>query len=305
MAGELSPHGDYHYLIAVLRRTGKERVHEYASEEPLGPGDVVRLEGRHWLIEKIEPAEATAPARAQAKPARYRLRLRHPDGREELGALRRFRPDAPKLGHAFTTLEDGGPVSWEVVDQRLGYDDEGEPYVDLSAERDYEEVEALPNHELEHTLAQEAEESLASAADAVFTRAEQGRLAVELVALEPGEEPDWEEARRFIDALVLEEVEDDVLELCGVDPDADRRETWLEVVQQRLRSDLSAFRADVEGDHDQIEEWSFRDGRIFASVGSEEDEADPLSGHGWMVRLADSEALGAAGFERVRKADLP
>jgi hypothetical protein len=29
-----------------------------------------------------------------------------------------------------------------------------------------------------------------------------------------------------------------------------------------------------------------------------------LSGHGWMCRLVDAEVLGAAGFERVRKAEL-
>ena len=60
----------------------------------------------------------------------------------------------------------------------------------------------------------------------------------------------------------------------------------------------------MEENRDEIEEWSFRDGRIFASVGNLDDESDPNSGHGWMCRLVDSEALGAAGFERVRKAEL-
>jgi hypothetical protein len=298
-----SPHGDFHYEVVTRRRTGNERVHDFASEDPLEPGDVVRLDGRYWLIASIEPAENT-PARALAEPARYRLRLRHPDGREEIGVFRRFRPDAPKLGHAFTTVEDGGPASWEIVDQRLALDENGRPYLDLIAERNYEEAESLPNHELEHTLAVEQEEELPAAAVAAFSRAEQMGLSIELVALEPGEEPDWEEAERFIDALVIEEVEDELIELCGVDPDTEPQETWLETVTERLRSDLALFRADVEGDFDQIEQWSFRDGKIFASVGSPDDEANPLSGHGWMCRLADAEALGAAGFERVRKAEL-
>ena len=68
-----------------------------------------------------------------------------------------------------------------------------------------------------------------------------------------------------------------------------------------LRADLESFRDDVEGDHDEIEEWDFRGGRILASTGTYEDEFDPLSGHGWMCRLLDSGALGIAGFERVRK----
>ena len=124
------------------------------------------------------------------------------------------------------------------------------------------------------------------------------------MALEPGEEPDWDAAERFIDALILEEIDDDLIEQAGVDTGHDPRETWLGTVKARLRSDLGRFRADVEGDRDQIEEWSFRDGRVFASIGTVDDGSDPNSGHGWMCRLVDSEALGAAGFARVRKAEL-
>jgi hypothetical protein len=43
---------------------------------------------------------------------------------------------------------------------------------------------------------------------------------------------------------------------------------------------------------------------VLASVGSMSDEAHPDRGHGWMCRLADAGALAAAGFVRVRKADL-
>jgi hypothetical protein len=124
------------------------------------------------------------------------------------------------------------------------------------------------------------------------------------VALESIEAPDWAAAESYVDSLILEEVEDDLIELCGVDPDVDPRETWLDKVKERLRLDLERFRADIEGDHDQIEEWDFTGGRIFASVGSADDEADPNSGHGWMCRLVDVSALVAAGFERVRKAEL-
>lgn len=298
-----SPHGDFHYEVVTKRRTGKERVHAFASESELGPSDVVRLDGRFWLIASVEPAGG-APARVLAEPARYRVRLRHPDGREEIGAFRRYRPGAPRLGHALTTIEDGRPVSWDVVDAQVERDENGDPYLDLAAERDYGEVEMLPDHELEHTLAVEQEDELPASAVAAFSRAEQAGLSIELVALEPGEEPDWEEADRFLDALVIEEVDDDLIELCGVDPDTEPKETWLETVKARLRSDLAQFRADQEGGFEQIEQWSFRDGRIFASIGSPDDEADPLSGHGWMCRLADAEVLGAAGFERVRKAEL-
>src|SRR5439155_400062 len=88
------------------------------------------------------------------------------------------------------------------------------------------------------------------------------------VALDPGEEPDWSESLRYIDSLILEQIEDDLFEQCGVDVDNDRRETWLDTVKERLRSDLEAFRRDVEGDHDEIEEWDFRGGRIFFILSS-------------------------------------
>ena len=291
------------YDLVHVTRTGKERVHPYTSESALGPGDVVRLEGRDWLVERVEERD-DGPSRLVAKPARYRLRLRHPDGHEELGAFRRFRPDAPRVGHTFSTLENGLPVSWQVADERLAFDEQGEPYLDLTAERDYTELEErpdLPEHELEHALAREEDRE---AAAATLARAEEAGLFVELVALEPGEAPDWDEAARYIDALILEEIEDDLLETCGVNPNLDPRETWLDTVKERLRTDLQEFRADVEGDHDEIEEWDFRDGRVFAAVGSFEDEASPESGHGWMTRLLDASALAAAGFARVRKAEL-
>lgn len=291
------------YEVVTVNRAGIERRHQYATGDELTPGDVVLLEGRYWLVERVETHGDEMPARAFAKPARYRLLLRHPSGRVEAGAFRRYRPDAPGLGHAFSTIEDGQPVSWEVVDRRLARDAEGEPYVELVAERDYRELEELPDHELEHALAVR-ESELPAAAEAMFARAEETGNAVELVALDPGEAPDWAEAEEYLDALVLDEVEDDLLVLCGVDPDRDPRDSWLSTVKERLRSDLEGFREDIEGDHDEIEEWDFRGGRIFASVGSFDDEADPDSGHGWMVRLLDAGVLAAAGFARVRKAQL-
>ncbi len=286
------------YELVTVNRAGGERKHPYRAEGALQPGSVLPLDGRWWLVERVEP-----DGRAYAKPARYRIRLIHPGGREELGAFRRFRPDAPRLGHAFTTIEDGVPVSWEVVDEQLAFDENGEPVLELAAERSFEEYEAPPDHELEHALARRDAE-LPEGAVATISRAAETGLAVELVALDPGEAPDWEGAASYIDALILEEIGDDLVELCGVRPGRDPRETWLDTIKGRLRTDQERFRADVEGDHDQIEEWDFLGGRIFASVGSIEDESDPDKGHGWMCRLVDSGALGAAGFSRVRKAEL-
>ena len=295
------------YEVVTRLPSGKERVQSYASDDPLAAGDVLRLGGRFWLLESIEEAQdETAPPRAIAKPARYRIRLRHPDDREELGALRRIRPGSPRLGHAFTTLEQAQPISWQVVGEQLARDENGEPFLDLLAERDYAEAEEgeLADHELEHALAVRREEDLPPDAETTFAQAAAQGLDVELAALDPGEEPDWSESLRYIDSLVFEQIEDDLFEQCGVNVNSDRRETWLDTVKERLRSDLEAFRRDVEVEHDQIEEWDFRGGRIFVTVGSYEDEFDPDSGHGWMCRLTDSGALGIAGFARVRKYEL-
>jgi hypothetical protein len=289
------------YEVVTLNRAGATRTHRYASDEPLGPGDIVRLDGRDWLIERTETTGGEDAPRLVAKPGRYRLRLRHPEGRVETGAFRRLGPGAPRYGHVFTTVEDGQPVSWQIVEERLEHDEDGEPYLELVAERDYSEFESVPDHELEHAT---ADEETSAAVAAALDQAAQAGLAAELVALDPGEEPDWAEAERYLEALTLDEVEDDLLELSGVRPDRDPQETWLDTVKQRLRSDLESFRTDVEDAHDQIEEWDFLDGRVFASVGSVDDEADPNSGHGWLCRLVDSGALAAAGFQRVLKAQL-
>jgi hypothetical protein len=294
------------YEVVARTRAGNERRCEYASEDALGPGSLILLAGRWWLVERVEAGSGEAVPRCVVKPARYRIRLRHPDGYEEVGALRRFRSGAPRLGHALSTVEDDGPASWQVVSESLEHDEDGDPYLELLAERDYAELEeeALPDHELEHALASREEESLPAGVVAMLGRAEQLGLALELVALEPGVEPDWASAEMYIDSLVLEEIEDDLLELCGVDPDEDRRDAWLPMVKERLQADLRRLREDVEGRHDEIEEWDFRGGRVFASVGSVEDERDPDRGHGWLCRLVDSGVLAAAGFVRVRKAEL-
>jgi hypothetical protein len=286
------------YELVHSTRSGSERVHPFTSEDPLEEGSVVRSEGRDWLVDAVDGTRVTL------KPARYRLRLRHPDGHEELGALRRYRSDAPRVGHTFSTVEDGTPASWQVADERLSRDEQGEPYLDLTAERDYSEQEdspTLPEHELEHAYAREDD---TSGAAATLAQADQAGLYVELMALEPGEAPDWAEAQEFLDSLEIEEIHDDLLVRSGVDPNRDPQESWLDIVKERLQADLEQFRADIESNHDQIEEWDFRDGPVYAAIGSYDDEANPESGHGWMTRLYDAGVLEAAGFTRVRKADL-
>jgi hypothetical protein len=280
------------YEIVTHDRTGRERVHPYTGEDALAPGSVVRIGGRYWLVERVEQA------RVQTQPARYRLTLRHPGGGQEAGALRRFRADAPAPGHQLTTLADGAPISWVVVEQRLAYDAAGEPFLESIAERDYAEAESLPDHQLEHALDQERDDT--DAAAEVVVRAHAAGLAIELVGLEAGQAADWDEATRYLDSLILEEIEDDLLEQCGVDTHHDPQETWLGTVKKRLRDDLDSFRAGVEDGHDEIEAWEFRGGRTYAAVGRFDDDSNPSRGYGWMCRLVDAGVLQAAGFKRVR-----
>jgi hypothetical protein len=291
----------FEYEIVTHDRAGRERVHRYTSDTLLRAGDVVRLAGRYWLLVHVEAGGGRD--RAVARPARYRLTLVHPDGHEEQGAFRRYRPDAPRLGHSFSTIEGGQPASWHVAEERVAYDAQGEPYLELLAERDYGEVEGLPDHELEHSLSALDRDSENGASE-LLARAVREGLSVELVALDRGARPDWDEARRYLDALTIDEIEDDLLETCGVDPDRDPPATWLATVKDRLREDLDRFRADVEGDRDEIEVWEFVDGSVFVAVGNADDESDPDSAYGWLCRLVDSGVLTAAGFRRVRKAEL-
>jgi hypothetical protein len=281
------------YTIVTHDRSGRERVHLFRGDDALAPGSVVPIGGRYWLVERIEQA------RVQTQPARYRLTLRHPDGRQEAGAFRRFRTDAPTPGHQLTTLTDGAPISWVVVENRLAYDVAGEPFLESIAERDYSEAESLPDHELEHALERERDDT--NPAAAALMRAESAGLAIELVGLEAGQAADWNGARSYLDSLILEEIEDDLLEQCGVDARHDPQHTWLDTVKQRLRDDLDSFRAGVEDRHGEIEVWVFRGGRTFAAVGRFDDDSNPFSGYGWICRLVDAGVLQAGGFKRVRK----
>ncbi len=288
------------YVLTLVSPHGR-RTEQFRSQGPLGPGDVVELRGRTWLIDRQEEGNADQP-RLVAFPARYRFVLQHEDGRKEFGALRRVGEEAPGLGHAFTTMLDGVPVTWQVIAQRLARDGDGQPLLELVAERDFSEVEGVPDHDLEHRRSRS--EELSAAAEATLDRAASEGLLLELVGLDAGRVPDWEAAAHFIDSLIFEEVAEGLLELAGIRAGDLPLERELELLKQRLHEDLDRFRTDVETDRDQIEEWDLHGLRVFASTGTWEDQFDPDRGHGWMVRLVDSGALGAAGLPRIRKTEL-
>jgi hypothetical protein len=156
---------------------------------------------------------------------------------------------------------------------------------------------------LEHALDQDGDDT--GVAGTILAGATEAGLAIELVGLDSGEAPDWDEATSYLESLILEELEDDLIEQCGVDTRHVPQVAWLALVKQRLRGDLSSLRADIEGPHDEIEEWDYHGGRIFAAAGKFDDDSSPLSGYGWLCRLVDASVLQAGGFYRVRKPLLP
>lgn len=287
----------FSYTFVTHDRMGRAHARRFTGRDQLAPGAVALLGGRYWLVEEVDGATV------QAQPARYRLVLRHPDSREEVGVFRRFRSDSPNLGHKLTTVEDGAQIGWVVVEQKLQRDDAGLPFLESVAERDHAETDSLPDHHLEHMLDQQRDDS--GVAAAVLARAAKAGLAIELVGLDSGEAPDWEESARYLKSLILEELEDDLIEQCGVDTRHVPRDRWLGRVKQRLRNDLDHLRADIEGTHGQVEEWEFNGSTIFAAIGSFDDDLNPLSAYGWLCRLVDGSVLQAAGFYRVRTSLQP
>ena len=74
------------YQLVHVNRVGHEHTQPYRSETELSEGDLVHVEGRDWLVDAVDGEQV------RLEPARYRLVLRHPDGRVESGAFRRYRP---------------------------------------------------------------------------------------------------------------------------------------------------------------------------------------------------------------------
>ncbi len=212
-------HGDHHYELVHTSRTGTERVHPFATDEPLEPGSFVRYEGRYWLIERLDGS------RAIAKPGRYRLELRHPRrprrGRRLPPLPARRAGDRPHVHHCRgrTAGELGGArTGGSLTTSRTSRTSSSSR---TATTRSSTRTSPTTSSSTRSPAARSSE--LPASVEEAFARAEREGLSAELVALDPGEEPDWTEAASSIDALILEEIEDDLIEQCGVDPRTDPR----------------------------------------------------------------------------------
>src|SRR4051812_6206127 len=107
----------FSYTLVIHDRADKTHSHPYTSSEPLVKGAVVLFGTRYWLVYEVSGTIV------EARAARYRLSLRHPDGDTDIGAVRRFRSDAPIVGHRLATVEEHKPVSWVVMQAVFSRDD--------------------------------------------------------------------------------------------------------------------------------------------------------------------------------------
>jgi hypothetical protein len=175
----------------------------------------------------------------------------------------------------------------------------GEPFLESIAGRDYADTESLPDHQLEHALEQQRDDT--STADTVLARATVPGLAIELVGLEGSQAPGWDEATRYLDSLTSRNSRTICSSNAASIPAAIRGERGWTRPSGAFATISTASAPTSERGHDQTEEWDFHGDKIFAAQGSFDDDANPDSGYGWMCRLVDAGDLQAAGFYRVRK----
>jgi hypothetical protein len=122
------------YEVLTRLPSGKERVQTYESDDPLSRRRVAAR--RSFLLVEHRGTTGGRGAACVREAARYRIRLRHPDDREELGAVRRIQPGRRGSVTHSLQLERGRPVSWRVVDEQLDATRAASRF-DLRAERDY------------------------------------------------------------------------------------------------------------------------------------------------------------------------
>ena len=137
-------------------------------------------------------------------------------------------------------------------------------------------------------------DELPPSAGRVSTRAEQTGLAIELVALDARRVAGRDEAVRYIEALGSRRSRTTCSSFAGCVPARTQRHLARHrqdpAVARISRSSASRRQARRTI---RSRSGSFRDGRIFASIGSQDDESAPDRGHGWMCRLVDAGVLTA------------
>ena len=262
------------------RRSGKERVHPYTSEEPLAPGDVVRYEGRDWLVERLDgtrvaaeagalPAAATAPRRARGARRVPALPARRSPGRAHLQHAR-------------------GRAAGELAGRRR------------AARRRDEHGEPVPRPDRRARLQRARGRAAACPSTSSSTRS-RARTTPRGGGRGAGARRGGGPVRRARRARAGRGAR--LGRGRGVHRRARARGDRGRPARALRRRTPTAIRArrgstpsrsgcapissgsghDVEGDHDEIEEWEFRDGRIFAAVGSFEERGGP----GQRTRLDD------------------
>ena len=183
----------YEVVTSISRE--KERVRRYSSDDPLAPGERAPDGWPLLARSRASKGREARPGlpRVLAKPARYRLRLRHPDGHEELGAMRRLRSGSPDgwVTHSRRSRKDSRSAGrWST--SSLSATSAASRFSTYVAERDYAEAEGSSP-----TMSSSTRSTVRRRGGCRRTPTRRSQrlpregLDVELVALDPGEEPDW------------------------------------------------------------------------------------------------------------------
>src|SRR5919204_3200296 len=187
------------YEFVHVNRLGHRLTHELVSDDTLEPGAIIRSEGRGWIVDRVEDS------RVFLEPARYRLScatltaIWRPARSAASGPMRRAL--ATRSARSSTTRRSAGSWSRSVsrVTTTASRSTSSPP---TGTTRSATSRRACPSTSWSTplrvtTISARPRQGLAEAAEA--------GLPVELVALEPEEAPDWDEGRRCIDALMIED----------------------------------------------------------------------------------------------------
>ena len=235
------------------------------------------LDGRDWLVDAVEEGDT---ARVVAKPARYRLRLRHPDGREELGAFRRMRAGQPATRPLVHDARGRGSRQLGASSRRRS------PTTSRTSRSSTSSPSATTARPRATCPTTSSSTRSPASADGSGRRQGVDRRGDALRACRSSS-PRSSRTRRRTGRRLAATSRPSVstrsrttCSSCAASTRGDDSEgTWLETVQARLRDDLESFSADVEGDHDEIEEWDFhRRPRLRLRGLGPDDEVRPRQG---------------------------
>ena len=301
----MSTQSIYRYEVRVHKRGGRGARARVRVRGAPRPGDVIRVQGRYWLIQEVEPGGDEAPARALASRlatgSAYVIRTaaRSSAGSGGSGRTRRSsvtrspprRTASRSAGRSRTSVWRSTPTasrtsssSQSVTSRRL--DELRITSWSTRSRRGPRRAFLQPPRPRLPERPKRASPSSSFRSSRASCRTGRARSASSRLSCSTRSR-----------TISIEHVRD-----------RHRQRSARYLARQGQRAALSrisgAFERTSRGRTTRSRSGASGTAASSRPSGSEDDESDPDSGHGWMCRLLDSEALGAAGFERVRKAEI-